>query len=67
MYHSIKICLDLIECFRGNRRSEISPKGAANELFDRLLKGLSNWAVTTKCYTILHRCLRDTQLATPMA
>lgn len=36
-------------------------------LFERFLKNLSSWALTTKVYVIFHRCLQDQALATPMA
>lgn len=36
-------------------------------MFERFLKNLSSWALTTKICVILHRCLTDTQLCSPIA
>jgi hypothetical protein len=47
--------------------SEISPKDAFGRLFERLLKNLSSWALTTKVYAIIHRLLQDPQLCSAVA
>ncbi len=52
---------------RGSHSSEVSPKQTVALLFERLLKNLSSWALTTKVYLILHRGLQDSALSGGLA
>lgn len=43
------------------------PVEAFNKMIERFLKNIGSWALTTKTFIILHRCLQDTDLSTKMA
>ena len=36
-------------------------------MIERFLKNIGSWALTTKTFIILHRCLQDTDLCSKMA
>ena len=38
-----------------------------DQIIERFLKNISSWALTTKVFIILHRCLQDTNLSAKMA
>ena len=62
----LSLFLDIIECLRGAHQ-EVSPKETFNLMFERYLKNLSSWSLTTKTLVIMHRCLTDTQLCSPIS
>ena len=53
---NVKIFLDIIECLRGSIPST-PPRDAMGKIVERFLKNISSWALTTKVFVILHRCL----------
>ena len=55
-----------MESLRGTN-PEIGSTESLNRMMSRFLKNISSWALTTKTFVILHRCLQDQQLGKKLA